>query len=380
MDAAAFLDSVWSEISAKSARTINAGVLEIEDENELDKMLLAHSTVGTGSRRNRGTGSIAGTLAAMQKDRSEVGGGELGDLRLSLSVRQASAAAFSEVSPPVASDIPGGAFGKSLLAKAMSWYVGYLASQTGEFSTATARALRVMAKRIETLDGKVRQLEPMERTSLPPIRFERHQWWVPLAKDAIGSCQGRVVHCASESGWLIQELLDEGLDVYGIDPWLDQELGDDVDRLDMRCEDIAEHFNSIEAGSLSGAVISGVAELMTVGECVSFASRLGSALAPEGTVVLHSHSRTEWDLRLGGVLADLYPSHPLKEETWVELFSSVGIECRVISGPPRDLLEEISDLDGSGAAIDRNFKLLQDKILGSPDYLVIGAKGRGMEK
>lgn len=88
---------------------------------------------------------------------------------LSGRLRVLEAAADIDVDPPVASDQRGGRGVKVAVAKLTSWYVGHLAAQVRELATATARATRGVAARLDELEHRI---EELERDGDDPVRHD----------------------------------------------------------------------------------------------------------------------------------------------------------------------------------------------------------------
>jgi hypothetical protein len=272
-------------------------------ERELDELFLAHSPV-------------AGR------------GGDLTD-----ALRMVDAATFIDPVVPVASERAAGAVVKKGMRSLLLWYVGWITHQMSQSASAVSRALHIVDQRLTDLE------QQMDVQHLPDAVVEfpglsgPDVWWLELAVAAVAKAPGRVLHAACGDGWFVRRVVAAGVDAYGVDP-RDQcietaQLG----TLDLRAEALQEHLSAVAAASLGGLVLSGIIEGLPAGERSKLLATIASKLAPGGTLVIHSATRTAWDAPEAPPEADLTPGRPLRPEAWRLLLDQGGYEAVIQSGP-----------------------------------------------
>jgi hypothetical protein len=162
-------------------------------------------------------------------------------------------------------------------------------------------------------------------------------WWVGPTIAAVIAGRGRILHAACGDGWLVQRITAAGGDAYGVDPR--PEPLDSGPVTDLRGEDLAEHLRAVAPAGLGGVVLTGVVDGMASGERTQLLQLISSTLAPDGTLVVHSVSRSAWDADDAPFEADLAPGRPLRAETWRQLLERSGYQASVQAGPDgRDYL------------------------------------------
>ena len=143
---------------------------------------------------------------------------------------------------------------------------------------------------------------------------------------------GRILHAACGDGWLVQRIGAAGGDAYGVDP-----RAAVVERglrhgSDLREESLAEHLQAVAPAGLAGIVVSGLVEGLSGGEREHLLTLAGGALAPGGTLVLHSVTREVWEGADAPPEADLASGHPLRAGTWCHLLEQRGYRASVQEG------------------------------------------------
>lgn len=308
-----YLALVRAEIDAEVRRRRASGDLPARIERELDELFLAHSPV-------------AGR------------GGALGD-----ALRMVDAAAYVDPVVPVASDRSGGAVIKKSLRSLNFWYIGWVTQQVNQFATATSRALHL----VDDALGEIRrQLDGQRPPPVPIVEVPGGQqpgaWWVAPVVERLDGTSGRVLHAAAGDGWLVEHLVEGGIDAYGVDPrpYREDSAGQarvaaaaGRSELDVREEGLLEHLRAVEPAALSGLVLSGVVDGMGHGHRDQLLALATDVLAPDGVLAVYSVSPTAWTAPGAPPECDLAPGRPLREPTWRHLLEPLGFEVTTQSAP-----------------------------------------------
>jgi len=312
----AYLAEVMEEIEEEVRRRRASGDLPVRLERELDELFLAHSPV-TGR------------------------GGAIEE-----SLQMVDSAAFIDPVVPVASNKSGGAALKKGLRSLNLWYIGYITHQVSQFASAVSRTLHLVDDRLADL---TRQLDAQQVPLAPVLggSSDPDAWWVSHALGALGKAQGRVLHAACGDGWLVQALVAGSVDAYGVEPR--PGLIDEAEQggVDLREEGVLEHLRAVESAALGGIVLSGIVDGMSHGERTQLLNAVAGALAPGGTVVVHSLSMRGWRGDDAPIEADLSPGHPLRPSSWVHLLGQLGLLAEVHGGPGGDDYLVVAVGDGS---------------------------------
>jgi hypothetical protein len=303
-DPTTYVARVMAEIEEEVRRRRSSGDLPPKLERELDELFLAHSPV-------------AGR------------GGDLTD-----ALRMVDAATFVDPVVPVASERAAGAAVKKGMRTLLLWYVGWITHQVSQFASAVSRTLHIVEGRLEELERRVDlQRVPGAGVVEIPGVHQADAWWVAPAVEAVRSVSGRIVHAACGDGWLVQKIIAAGGDAYGVDPR--RELVDQgvFTVSDLRGEDVADHLRAVVPAGLGAIVVSGVVDGMSSGERVQLLRLIGTTLAPDGVLVVHSLSPSSWERADAPPEADLAPGRPLRAETWRHLLEQGGYHATVAHGP-----------------------------------------------
>jgi hypothetical protein len=308
-DARRYLDEVRREIDDEVRRRRASGDLPPNIERELDQLFLAHSPLG-------------GRSAALR------------DM-----LRLVDASVFIDPVVPVASRRPGGTAVKRGLRSLSLWYLRYITHQVSEFATAVSRALHVLDVQVTELRRKMDALEvPPWGAVEVPWAHNRDAWWVEPVAAALTGRRGRVLHAACGSGWLVDVLVAKDVDAYGVDP-RPQGPGLELDRLDLRVEDVDEHVGAVAPGSLGAVVLSGVVEGSGPVDRRRLLEGAVRSLAPGGALLIHSLTPASWDDDAAPVEADMVAARPYRARTWPRVLAELDVEAVVTEGPDgRDYL------------------------------------------
>jgi hypothetical protein len=303
-DPRAYLDQVMAEIAEEVRARRASGDLPPKLERELDELFLAHSPVA----------------------------GRGGDLTEAL--RMVDAATFVDPVVPVESERAAGAAVKKGMRTLLLWYVGWITHQVSQFASAVSRTLHIVEGRLQELERKVEvQRVPSAGVVELPALERADAWWVATAIEAVEAAPGRILHAASGSGWLVQQIIAAGGDAYGVDPRTNLVEQGMLTVSDLRGEDLADHLRAVGPAGLGAIVLSGVIDGMASGERTQLLHLIGAKLAPGGVLVVHSLSRSSWDAADAPFEADLAPGRPLRAETWRHLLEQSGYRATVASGP-----------------------------------------------
>jgi hypothetical protein len=303
-DDRAYLTQVMAEIDEEVRRRRASGDLPPRLERELDELFLEHSPVA-----GRGGG-------------------------LDQSLRMVDAAAFIDPVVPISSNKSGGAVIKKGLRSLNLWYMGYVTHQVSQFAAAVSRSLHLFDDRLTELRREVdAQRVPPAVVVEAPWAVGPDAWWISATVEAMSKVRGRVVHTAAGDGWLVRQLVDKGVDAYGVDPRAGLADKGELDGLDLREEGPLEHLRAVESAALGGIVLSGVVDGMTHGERAQLLEVVCDRLAPDGTLVVHSLAPSAWWSETAPPEADLSSGRPLRAATWPHLLGPLGFEATVTEGP-----------------------------------------------
>lgn len=303
-DPQAYVAQVMAEIAEEVRLRRASGDLPPKLERELDELFLAHSPV-------------AGR------------GGDLGE-----ALRMVDAATFIDPVVPVESERAAGAFVKKGMRSMLLWYVGWVTHQMSQSSSAVSRALHIVDQRLKELERQVEvQRVPDAGVVEFPVLSGPGAWWVEPTVAAVAKAPGRVLHAACGDGWLVRRIMAAGGDAYGVDPRVHLVESGELGTVDLRGEGLTEHLRAVAAAGLGALVLTGVVEGMAGGERAQLLSAVATRLAPGGTLVIHSVSRSSWDASDAPPEADLAPGRPLRPEAWCRLLEQSGYQAIAQSGP-----------------------------------------------
>jgi SAM-dependent methyltransferase len=297
------LSAVMAEIDEEVRRRRASGDLPARVERELDDLFLQFSP-------------MAGR------------GGALVD-----ALRMVDATAFVDPVVPISSEKAGGAVVKKSVRTLTSWYMGYVAHQVNHFAAAVSRSLHLIDEELLEIRRQLSRLEPGPTEVVEVDGVHQAQaWWVAETAGALGDTAGRVLHAACGDGWLVRRLVDDGVDAYGVDPRPGRTAAAELAGADLRQEDLVEHLGAVESASLAAVVLSGVVDGLEPGERDRLLDLVGDALAPDGTLVVHSMAPAYWAGDDVGPAVDLAPGRPLRPGTWVHLLGRRGYRAAFAAG------------------------------------------------
>ena len=344
-----YLDEVMAEIDAEVRRRRASGDLPAGLERELDELFLEFSPVGLQGRAR---------------------------LRETLSLVEGSA--YIDIAVPTESNNAVGAYIKRVIRKALGWYMGFIVAQVVKFAWSVSRMLHVVVDHIEILEATVDANRSVDLpTALLPSAVPGSAWWAPAAVDALRSAPGRVVVGDCGDGSLVEALIAEGIDAYGVDP-SDIALEPALMRgVDVRGEGVLHHLDVVATEALAGVALTGSVQWLRPIERERLIELLSTRLVVDGIVVLHSTSPESWAASTSPVVRDLAPGRPLHAETWAHLLVASGFSVSTVlaGGGDRSLAHVTAgsaDADTLNAAIDT----INARLLGVSEYLVVAVRVR----
>ena len=346
---AEYLAGVMAEIDTEVRRRRASGDLPAGLERELDELFLEFSPVGLQ-----------------------------GKARLRENLALVDAAAYVDISVPVESQKKVGVYVKRLIRKSMGWYIGFIVHQIVKSAWAVSRMLHLVVDHIEDLETSIDDIRiPELPATAVPQEDAGTAWWAPDTVAALAGTTGRVLHAECGNGSLVQQLVDAGVDAYGVDP-AEPVIESAVERgLDVRAESALGHLEVVADGALSGLVLSGSVQWLHPNERDRLVRLAASRLDVDGILVLHSATPETWAAGTSHVLADLAPGRPLHAETWSHLLVGQGFRPTGLTSGGED--HRIAPVDSTGPdadALNATIAAVNAHLLGPGEYLLIAVRER----
>ncbi len=344
-----YLDEVMAEIDAEVRRRRASGDLPAGLEAELDELFLEFSPVGLqGQARLRETLSLVDSSA------------------------------YVDIAVPTASNKAIGSYIKRFTRKALGWYMNFIVAQIVKFAWSVSRMFHVVVDHIEELEAAVEtHRSPDLPVGVVGAAHPAGAWWADDAAGALRGVTDRVLVADCGDASLVESLLAQGNDAYGVDP-SDLALEPALDRgVDVRAEAALAHLDVVAAEALGGIALTGSVQWLRPNEREHLLDLVSTRLAVGGTLVLHSTTPEGWASSAPPVVRDLAPGRPLHAETWAHLLASRGFTVTgTVRGGADRRLERVaagsSDAETVNAAIDT----INDLLLGPTEYLVVATRER----
>lgn len=346
---AAYLAEVMEEIDAEVRRRRASGDLPAGLERQLDELFLEFSPVGLQGKER---------------------------LRENLALVDGSA--YVDISVPTASERKVGVYVKRLIRKSMGWYIGFIVHQLVKFAWSVSRMFHLVVDHIEDLESTIETIRiPELPPTAAPVSDSGSAWWAEVAVASLAGLGGRVLHGECGTGSLVQQLVDAGVDAYGVDP---SELAIEpaVDRgLDVRSESVLDHLEVVAEEALDGIVLSGSIQWLHPNQRDRLVSLASSRLAIDGVLVIHSCTPEGWQRGTSPVVADLSPGRPIHAETWTHVLGGRGLTTRAVheGGEDRRIDRLDPSVPGAGtvnAAVDA----LNQLLLGPGEFVLVAVRDR----
>ena len=348
-DRAQYLAGVVAEIDAEVRRRRASGDLPSGLEQELDELFLEFSPVGLhGKARLRETLSLV--------DRS----------------------AYVDIAVPVASQKMVGTYVKRLIRKGMGWYIGFIVHQIVKFAWSVSRMLHVVVDHVEDLEAAVEiQRTPPLPATVVPAADPGGMWWAAAAVGAVGTLGGRVLHADCGTGTLLDAMVAAGIDAYGVDP-AEAVVEASVARgLDVRAESLLAHLDVVADDALVGLVVTGSVEWLHPNERDRLVRMVGSRLAVDGVLVLHSSTPQSWLSSTSPVISDLAPGRPLHAETWGRLLGDRGFRVESVTyGGGDRRIEHVAPTNPDSVSLNAAIDAVNQALLGRGEYLLVAVRER----
>jgi hypothetical protein len=352
MDAAErvrYLDQVMAEIDVEVQRRRASGDLPAGLETELDELFLEFSPVGL-----HGKARLRETLALVD------------------------GSAYVDMAVPVASEKAVGSYVKRLIKAGLGWYIGFIVHQIIKFAWSVSRMFHVVVDHVEDLEEEVATLRTPELpTSAVPRTTPGSGWWVPEVRAALAGRKGRVLHADCGDGSLVDALIEDGVDAYGVDPD-GSVIESAIERgLDVRAESVLDHLEIVAPEALSGVVLTGAVQWLHPNQRDRLVTLLASRLAVDATVVIQSATPESWAAGTSPLISDLAPGRPLHPETWAHLLAHHGFD-QVDSrfGGEDRRLERASESNPDATAINAAIDVVNSLLLGPGEFLLVAARSR----
>jgi hypothetical protein len=260
---------------------------------------------------------------------------------LEAALTRAERAAVIDPVGPVGSRLPGVAFVRRALRKALAFYVEHVARQVTAFGVMIVRSVRLLGERVDAIEARSPVTDPrVARIGVPVTSDLDLSMWNELALKRFAPVGGRVLNAECGDGALLVALCDAGVDAYGVDPRHDAAAVADDHDAEVRTVGALEHLRVVPAGALGGVVLSGCVERLAVGDLVELVERSACALAPGAPLLLLS--REPGAAHADPIAADLAAGRPLHAETWAFLLGRNAFD---------DVETHVADAGGSYAVI-----------------------------
>jgi hypothetical protein len=225
---------------------------------------------------------------------------------------------FIDPDLPTESRLPAVSIVKRVERKLLGWAIRYLTQQVTAFGGVVVQALKLIGRRLERLEEVSAGADPALLGSAATAAAGRLD---DVVAGHLAGLRGRVLVAESGDGSLLRRL--EELDVYGVEPRGDLAESAALTGLDVRNDAVLDHLRLVEAGALSGVVLTGVVDRSPVGAQVAMLEHAARILGPGGRLAVAATSPSAWGVD-NPVEADLAPGRPLHPATWVHLLEQLG--------------------------------------------------------
>lgn len=280
--------------------------------------------------------------------------------------------AYVDATAPVLSEKPGGAVLKKLVRKAVFFYGKYVTDQVTEFSTTVARSVRLLARRVATIEeavpGTSRRIG-QELVAAPPAGAGEQ--WAAAISSRLPRDLGRVLVGESGAGGLVAELVARGFDTYGVEP-----RGDAADQaaaagIEVREDAVLDHLRLVASAGLGGVVLIGCVDRLALGQQLALLDSAAQSLVTGGVLAVVTQARSPNRPEEEVIAADLSPGQPLHPPTWRHLLEANGFhDVEVLTDRHEPSFERLPGDTELAASLNRNLERL-DALLAVPGSAVI---------
>ncbi len=255
---------------------------------------------------------------------------------------------------------------KKVLRKTMAWYVRYVAMQVSDFAATIARSVRLLDRRVERLEASVPGADRRIQTVLSGIAAPSDPVdWSSVVCEWMTPVHGRVVVAECGDGALLSALKDKGVDAYGVEPQRALAQSAAESSLEVRVDSASEHLYHVAEAALSGIVLRGCVDRLSLGAQLELADLAFSKLGDNGRFVVLVSGRSGSERSQNVIERDLAPGRPLHAETWRHLLTERGfhdVEVR-----------NFQDSDGDSAS-DQRLMQLEDAVYGPAVFAIMGVR------
>jgi hypothetical protein len=285
-------------------------------------------------------------------------------------LERAERTSFIHADVPTASNRRGLSYLKRALRSLMAWYLRFIASEVTAFAGAITRSVRLLGRRVETLETMTVKAAERSLLDLGERRAAVDLGaWLEVVSAALQEVKGRVLHVECGEGTLLSRLVADGRDAYGVEP--SERLAMSAARagLDVRGDDPLAHLHALPDGALAGLVLTGLVDALPLGGLLELADLAAGKLAPGGVLVIVSSGA--WATVADPVVADLSPGRPLHPQTWQHLLTARGfVEPVVTVAAPTGGLEPVPASAPSADVLNANIDRLNRLLFAASPYAV----------
>lgn len=278
-------------------------------------------------------------------------------------LERAESSTFIDVLAPTDSSLPMVPQVKRVVRKAITWDLRHMAQQVTAFASASVRALRLLAERVDALEeASARPASAAASAGGSPDRAPDRDHWAPLVAAAVVGAPGRVLHAEADDGWLLAHLGSAGVDAYGVDPVARTPPAG----IELREDAALHHLGALPDGELGAVVLSGCVDRMGLGHQRRLAATARTKVAPGGIVVVIGRDPRSAG-RADPVAQDLGGGRPLHAETWAHLLGG-GEGTHVLAGPRPPGLRPVP---GTPPDLAANLHRLDELLFPPASYAVV---------
>lgn len=285
-------------------------------------------------------------------------------------LERAEQSTFVDVLAPTASAQPLVGHVKRVVRKVIIWEVRYVASQVSAFSSAIARAVRLLGQRVDALEKASPAPARLRADTVTVARVLDAAQWAPVVLAALDGAGGRVLHTECGDGALVAQLAGAGLDAYGVEP---VELAPAAG-VELRTDEALSHLAALPDASLGGLVLSGCVDRLAAGALLELADLAAAKIAPGATVVVVSADPRAWERSHPAVEVDLAPGRPLRSETWCHLLEGRGLRARLAAEQDAAADEALEAVPGADPALAANLERLNQVLFPPTAYAVVATR------
>ena len=224
--------------------------------------------------------------------------------------------------PPTGSNFAPLSLIKRVEWKLLGWFFRFVTQQVTAFAGIVVQALRLIGRRVEALEHATPGADRLQREAAMRAGTTADAGSLAdVVADHLRGVRGRVLVAESGDGELVRRLGD--LDVYGVEPRLEQAESSSLAGLDVRADDAVEHLRVVDDDALHGLVLVGVVDRSPLGVQLRLVERAVDVLADGGRFAVVGTAPEAWG-RANPIEADLSPGRPVHAATWAHVLGDAG--------------------------------------------------------